>query len=190
LDLFESSVQVQVLKHGLIWAFSVKRMQRIVIFPLRFEFDIISDDLMLEEHVFVTPVGGGECTIELKRTDQSFNTAKRKRCVKGVNIVDCGVSWDEGLELGSVSHVVFSLKLGWDHVLNGSVSMESQFVWENWWGCSIAILIVIRVARETNFISVVGKSSKLIGNSFKSETSGIFNMIRKIFSEEVPVTIE
>ena len=115
---------------------------------------------MLEEHSLITPFGRGEFSVHLKGTDECFSTAEWKRLVCGVNIIDSGVSW-ECFELWHVTHVVSVLNLSWNHILNRSMRMESQFEWENVGGC-IAILIVIRVVRETDFLNVVSKSSKLI----------------------------
>jgi len=116
---------------------------------------------MLEEHLLITPFGRGEFSVHLKRTDECFRTAERKRLVCGVNIIDSAVSW-ESLELWHVTHVVSVLKLCWNHILNRSMRMESQFEWENSAGSCITILIVISVVRETNFLNVVGEGSKLI----------------------------
>jgi len=49
---------------------------------------------MLEEHILVSPVSGGEATVHLERADDCFNTTKWKRFVGGVNVIDCGVSWN------------------------------------------------------------------------------------------------
>lgn len=117
---------------------------------------------MLVEHVLVTPFGGGECSFNLDLTDQDFFTAKRKGLVSSVDIVNCGVSWNEVFELGKVAHVVVVLNGVWNKALNGGVSMESHNEWENWIGNFVSILIDLSQVRETNFLSVVSVSSKMI----------------------------
>ena len=73
---------------------------------------------MLEEHVLVTPLRGGEATVKLEGTNHGFGTALSWRLVEGVDIVDGGVGWDTGFELMSVGHVVGTLKFIWDQVLD------------------------------------------------------------------------
>jgi len=57
-------------------------------------FQIFFNVLMFEEHVVVSPVRSGEATDHVEGTDKCFNTAKWKRFVGGVNVIDCGVSWN------------------------------------------------------------------------------------------------
>ena len=92
-------------------------MLRIVWFPVWLDLKIIGDDLMLEEHILVTPLGSGKLSIHLDRTDKGFFTSKRKRLISSVNIVDVGISWDR-FQLGGVTHVVFVLELSWEDLLD------------------------------------------------------------------------
>jgi len=101
---------------------------------------------MFEEQVLVSPVRGGEATDHVDGTDECFNTTKWKRLVGGVNVIDCGVSW-ETLKLGKVGQV--ALEFSWNQVLNRSVRMESQFEWENDVSHLFSSLVVLRVVRKT-----------------------------------------
>lgn len=179
--VFSSSVQVQVLEHGLIWAFISKRISSKIWYPLWVDFSIISHILMLEEHVFVTPIGSGQWSVHLKRTDKGLNSAKRKWLVEGINIIDSGVGW-KTLKLSKVSHIVSILKFGWKHILNRRVRMESQFEWEHVW-CRFTFLIVIRKIWEPNLSNVVSDCSKF---SWESAWCWL-NMVREIMWEEIPV---
>ena len=116
---------------------------------------------MLEEHVFITPVCGGEFTVKLEGSDQGFFTAEWKRLIGGIYVIDGGILWDEGLKLCGVSHVVVSLEFCWDQILNWSVWVESQLEWEVV-SCLLTLLIVVWEIRQTNFLDVVSKSSKFV----------------------------
>ena len=159
---FLISPEVQVLKHGLIWALSLEGMLSIVWCPGWFKSKIFKKVLMLVEHVLITPFGGGECSFDLDLTNQDFLTTKWKWLVCRVDVINRGVSWNELFQLSKVTHIVVILNSCWNKTLDRGVSMESHNEWENWFINCVTVLIDISEARETNLLSVVGVSSEMI----------------------------
>lgn len=102
---FISSVEVELFKHGLIWALSSEFVGCGVWLPLWSEFKIVIHVLMSDEEVFVTELGFDHLSIELKRTDLGKLSSNLSWLVTSIDIIDGGVGWNVG-EVIKVLHEV------------------------------------------------------------------------------------
>ena len=183
-DIWNESIEVELLKHSFIWAFSSELVRSIVWLPRWLEFDVIVHLLMSDKHLFITPFGSNHGTLKLEGTDKNSLSTNLWWCSPSVNIIEIGVSWN-WFELIQIVHCVRWLSVT-ESCSNLSRWGEVNSPWEDWSSDFLSCLVKFSHVTETNFLDPVSSSRELVWNSCEGSSTCSFNMVLELMCKEIP----
>jgi hypothetical protein len=150
--------------------------------------DVVIHLLMSEEECLITPLGAGETTVKLEGADQGLDATGQFRFVKGIDVIESGVS-GYALELSNIIHVALISKILGEKTRDIAVRNESQTEGEVVGDLLMPTLVEASEIRETNLLDVVGSGRELLTNQIQC-TFGWWgtDVGEEVVGEEVPVT--
>ena len=92
--------------HVLVQVLAENRGVGHVLLPLGVVLEVVLHQLMAEEHVIVTPVGGHEVRVRHELANERLSAAKLSREISGVDVEESGANRDRGVKISLEGDVV------------------------------------------------------------------------------------